>query len=248
MIKSGMASPYLYGVDALRFICALMVTVFHLGFASWASPGLLRNYRMSEIENFAQPGWVGVELFFIISGLVIVNSAASADAGSFVRGRVLRLYPAMWICASVVLVFIAMKDGVHPGIFVKYLSSMMLFPFGPWLDGQFWTLGCEIGFLRAGLRDDRDKVEVADAISGARPRRSQFDLYRAALCVSGIGNPRSIQILWSARYSVLLRNILCHRHLCLGMEQGAHDPHRLARLALRDGRCGGTDSYGGRES
>ncbi|PDT02199.1 acyltransferase [Rhizobium chutanense] len=145
MVKSAAASPYIYGIDALRFVCALMVTLFHLGFASWASPLYLRPYRMPLIENIAQPGWVGVELFFVISGFVIVNSAASATAMSFLKGRILRLYPAVWICASLTLIVIA-TDDVNRRILKNYLRSITLYPGGPWIDGQYWTLACEICF------------------------------------------------------------------------------------------------------
>ncbi|MGR9202982.1 acyltransferase family protein [Rhizobium leguminosarum] len=145
MVKSEAGSPYIYGVDALRFVCALMVTMFHLGFASWASPLYLRPYKMPLMENIAQPGWVGVELFFVISGLVIVNSAAAATAMSFLKGRILRLYPAVWICASLTLIVIATQD-VNRRIIKNYLRSITLYPGGPWIDGQYWTLACEICF------------------------------------------------------------------------------------------------------
>lgn len=145
MAKPAAGSPYIYGIDALRFVCALMVTVFHLGFASWASPLYLRPYKMPLIENIAQPGWVGVELFFVISGFVIVNSAASASAMSFLKGRILRLYPAVWICASLTLIVIATQD-VNRRIIKNYLRSITLYPGGPWIDGQYWTLACEICF------------------------------------------------------------------------------------------------------
>ncbi|OWV71836.1 acetyltransferase [Rhizobium sp. R634] len=145
MSKSEVGSRYIYGVDALRFVCALLVTVFHLGFASWASPLYLRPYKMPLIENVAQPGWVGVELFFVISGPVIVNSAASASAMSFLKGRILRLYPAVWICASLTLLVIATQD-VNRRIVKNYLRSITLYSGGPWIDGQYWTLACEICF------------------------------------------------------------------------------------------------------
>ncbi|WP_434712224.1 acyltransferase [Rhizobium sp. YTUHZ045] len=145
MAKSAAGNPYIYGIDALRFACALMVTVFHLGFTSWASPLYLRPYKMPAIENVAQPGWVGVELFFVISGFVIVNSAASASALSFLKGRILRLYPAVWICASLTLIVIATQD-VNWRILMNYLRSITLYPGGPWIDGQYWTLACEICF------------------------------------------------------------------------------------------------------
>jgi exopolysaccharide production protein ExoZ len=145
MEKSKASSPYIYGIDVVRFLCALMVTMFHLGFASWASPAYLRPYKMPLIENVTQPGWVGVQLFFVISGLVIVNSAFSANALWFLRGRILRLYPAVWICASLTFIFIA-RHGFDGYLIKTYVRSIILYPVGPWIDGQYWTLATEICF------------------------------------------------------------------------------------------------------
>jgi len=47
-------------------------------------------------------GWVGVEIFFVLSVFVIAYSAEGSSAFSFFRSRILRLMPAVWICASLV--------------------------------------------------------------------------------------------------------------------------------------------------
>lgn len=123
-----------------------MVTLFHLGFASWASPMFEHQiFRIPEIQAVAQPGWVGVQIFFVISGFVVVAAAATASASSFLKSRMLRLYPAVWICATLTLAYLFV-DGTAAGSIGKYLRSMALFPVGPWIDGQYWTLSTEIGF------------------------------------------------------------------------------------------------------
>jgi peptidoglycan/LPS O-acetylase OafA/YrhL len=122
-----------------------MVTLFHLGFASWASPAYHLPFSLSLIENIAQPGWVGVEVFFVISGFVLANSAQGATGFSFIRGRILRLYPAVWICASLTLL-VSLRHGLSGGLLHSYLDSMLLAPIGPWIDGQYWTLATEIAF------------------------------------------------------------------------------------------------------
>src|SRR5436305_15044411 len=79
---------YIYGLDIMRFTAALSVAVFHF---TW------------QTENaWLMPcGWVGVQIFFVISGIVIANSAYGATAPSFAFGRFLRLYPAAW-CAVII--------------------------------------------------------------------------------------------------------------------------------------------------
>jgi peptidoglycan/LPS O-acetylase OafA/YrhL len=147
---------YFYGIDAIRFIAALSVAVFHLGFWSWAGIygsvdqtihifGGAASFRPA--VEFTWFGWVGVEVFFVISGFVIANSASGASPMSFLKGRAVRLYPVVWVCASctfAALLLIA-KDPIA-ALVVPYLRSLLLFPRGGWIDGVYWTLAVEIAF------------------------------------------------------------------------------------------------------
>jgi peptidoglycan/LPS O-acetylase OafA/YrhL len=108
--------PYYSGVDAIRFVAALLVMVYHLGFWSWAGNGTTARIfngaaRFESATSFTWFGWVGVEIFFVISGFVIANSANEASAAAFLRGRILRLYPAAWICATSTAVFMVLGNG-----------------------------------------------------------------------------------------------------------------------------------------
>lgn len=164
---------YYYGIDAVRFACALMVAGFHIGFSCWASPRsggallLEKSYALPEFAWLLWPGWVGVEIFFVISGFVISASAAAASPGSFVKGRVLRLYPAVWICATLTVLLLVHEH--HPKVWA-YPTTMLLVPSGPWIDGQYWTLGVEIVFytLVFGLVAVRrfEKIYLLAAVLG----------------------------------------------------------------------------------
>ncbi|HEX8448460.1 MAG TPA: acyltransferase family protein, partial [Allosphingosinicella sp.] len=88
--------------------------------------------------------WVGVPIFFVLSGVVISASAAGRGWADFVRRRALRLYPAAWICGSITaLVCLA---GAEPLLGVRWFNSMALSPTGPWIDEVFWTLAVELVF------------------------------------------------------------------------------------------------------
>jgi peptidoglycan/LPS O-acetylase OafA/YrhL len=148
-----MSKAYYSGLDGLRFIAAMLVCIFHLGFYSWASFGSTTAEALDHIVSF-EPltpfswfGWVGVEIFFVISGFVIANSANGASPAAFLRGRLLRLFPAAWICATLTLIAIALfghdPTRVH---FALYARAMTLWPQGPWIDGAYWTLAVEISF------------------------------------------------------------------------------------------------------
>jgi len=132
---------YIYGIDLIRFICAVSVAAFHL---SWQEPN----------QPWGLPfGWVGVQVFFVISGLVIANSAFGSTGRKFVEGRFLRLYPAAW-CALVANVFFL---AVTPaGVYVLHGIRVLLTPkavigslilMGQWrVATAYWTLPIEFAF------------------------------------------------------------------------------------------------------
>jgi peptidoglycan/LPS O-acetylase OafA/YrhL len=146
-------------LDPLRFGAALGVAVFHQMFWSWAwvsigVPGFERTVAADIIypsaAAFTWFGWVGVEIFFVISGFVIANSAINASPGEFLLGRALRLYPAVWVCATATLL-VLLLFGTAPAaeIIVPYIHAMLMVPkgvTGQWLDEVYWTLAAETAF------------------------------------------------------------------------------------------------------
>jgi peptidoglycan/LPS O-acetylase OafA/YrhL len=147
-------------LDPLRFGAALGVAVFHLMFYSWAgasigAPQSFEHYFAADVQfpnaaPFTWFGWVGVEIFFVISGFVIANSASNATAKEFLFGRALRLYPAVWVASTLsllVLLFFAREKASE--FFLPYLQAMLLIPKGikgQWLDAVYWTLAAEMAF------------------------------------------------------------------------------------------------------
>ena len=125
---------YFYGIDIIRFFSAISVMSFHFGYVSEAA-----NFK--PIWACTWFGWVGVEIFFVISGFVIANSARGVSATEFLRGRILRLYPAVWLCATLTF-FVRMPDN----LLSPFLRSIALFPKGPWISSVYWTLAVEISF------------------------------------------------------------------------------------------------------
>lgn len=146
---------YFYGLDLIRFLAALMVAVFHLGLwstLSGSTPNKALRYDVdfSPISSLVWPGWVGVEVFFVLSGFVIANSALGRTSSDFLKGRILRLYPAVWVCATVTLIAIVVggQEGFS-SVLPRYIHTLALLPntgsYG-WVDGVYWTLTHEIAF------------------------------------------------------------------------------------------------------
>lgn len=128
------SGDYIYGIDLVRFACAVSVAAFHL---TWMTPAIAWTLPF---------GWVGVEVFFVISGLVIANSAHGATARHFMVGRFLRIYPAAW-CAAAVSYPLFLWGGYarHTTGLIQLYYSMILLP-GPFLATAYWTLPIELAF------------------------------------------------------------------------------------------------------
>lgn len=142
-----------WSLDLLRFFAATLVMVFHLSWWSWVEPKstpasvLQGAASFPAWEPFAWFGWVGVEIFFVISGFVIFYSAQGATALSFLRRRFLRLFPAALICATITaLTLYGLNLYGAVEIATRYLRSVFFWPFGPWVDGVYWTLAIEVAF------------------------------------------------------------------------------------------------------
>lgn len=133
-------SSAIAGLDLIRFAAAVMVAMFHLAYFEWI---LTDTIFLRALAPFFSFGWVGVEIFFVLSGFVIAYSANGKSALTFARSRFLRLYPGAWVCASITgLVLVGGGDN----ILGPFLRSIFLWPFGPWVDGVYWTLGIEMAF------------------------------------------------------------------------------------------------------
>jgi len=147
-------AQYVPGLDLLRFFAACIVMVFHLAFWSWAFPAgqiALASHGVADFQTwdtFAPFGWAGVQIFFVISGFVIVVSAERSSAHKFFVSRFTRLVPAVWICATIALLAWLLVDaGMRPlSLLAMYVRSVAFFPTGAWIDSVYWTLGVEICF------------------------------------------------------------------------------------------------------
>ncbi|GAU65076.1 putative acyltransferase [Streptomyces sp. NBRC 110611] len=136
-------------LDALRLLAALFVVVYHymaLG-GGWPADG---KAMFPRAFPFAAYGWLGVQLFFLISGFVICMSCWDKPLRSFFISRVVRLYPAYWfaVIATTVTVLLVPGGEKHlPWADVLTNLTMLQEPLGvPNVDEVYWTLFSELRF------------------------------------------------------------------------------------------------------
>ncbi|MFI5937705.1 acyltransferase family protein [Actinoplanes sp. NPDC051494] len=140
-------------LDGLRLVAALTVVSYHFTAYDrgqpkwWGGPTETVFPTLAPITAY---GWLGVELFFLISGFVICMSAWGRSLGDFLRSRIVRLYPAYW--AAVLLTFSVLT--LWPIVRQPVSGSEMLVnltmlhePLGisP-VDAVYWTLWVEARF------------------------------------------------------------------------------------------------------
>lgn len=137
------------GLDLIRFFAAALVMIYHLSYWDWVQPGVVNGipYRnaFSPMFPITSAAWVGVPIFFVLSGFVISLSATGRKPSSFAISRILRLYPAAWVC-GLILGILAMYNGDSSDLLGRIIRSISLWPLGPWLSGVYWTLAIEIVF------------------------------------------------------------------------------------------------------
>ncbi|MCC3152698.1 acyltransferase [Hymenobacter sp. BT770] len=146
-----------YELDALRFVAALSVVCFHYTYRPQA-PGNFSPLAFPELDRVTRYGFLGVELFFLISGYVVLLSARGKTVRQFLLARVTRLYPAFWTaCTLTFLVLlgwgagtgaVSMPAGLRADAGRYVYNMTMLHEFlGAWpLDGVYWSLTVELTF------------------------------------------------------------------------------------------------------
>lgn len=146
-----MNGPRLHNIQILRAVAALLVVVHHVSDAL-EREGL--HWFVHSLGTLDQMGASGVDLFFVISGFIMVHVGGSGFPGmreaiGFLLRRFLRIYPAYWIVTGVAIAIWTAGVGFRSqGVDAAYLvQSLLCLPMlrHPLVD-QGWTLSFELYF------------------------------------------------------------------------------------------------------
>jgi peptidoglycan/LPS O-acetylase OafA/YrhL len=157
MQRPGDLSPpaHIAALDGLRGIAILLVIPHNANIFSHAAPWLW------PFALVADAGWIGVQLFFVLSGFLITrNLLESRDAdnyfSAFYGRRVLRIFPLYYLTLIVALLIVPRFFRLDAGAIASYDNQIWLWtflsnwaqPLGHDVSGfsHFWSLAIEEQF------------------------------------------------------------------------------------------------------
>jgi peptidoglycan/LPS O-acetylase OafA/YrhL len=138
-------------LDLLRFVAAIAVVLFHYTARSnpaWSDQNPIEVFpALSSVTRY---GSLGVELFFMISGFVILMTIWKRGVGEFAIARITRLFPAyvfaVLFTSAVIWLFSGLDYDVTP---LQVLTNLTMLQSGlgvPDVDGVYWSLFVELRF------------------------------------------------------------------------------------------------------
>ena len=150
MFSSNMKAHSRYPVlDAIRILACLMVVLWH-----WTGGSNTQVYKyppqlhvpFASFNYFSHIGWLGVDLFFILSGAVIFTTSLEKKSEVFFRSRFLRLFPSYFLSAilSLVVIKLTLRQFIPQSILA--ITGLGQFLGWPAIIGTTWTLVFEIYF------------------------------------------------------------------------------------------------------
>jgi len=139
--------PVMPELDSLRGIAALSVIFYHGLF--WSDDfGQYHGFRKA-ILLASKPGWLGVNLFFVLSGFLITGILLNAKErprffSTFYKRRALRILPAYF--ALLVILLLDKKPLSFIGLSAVFSANMTFFFDIPMAFGPLWSLAVEEHF------------------------------------------------------------------------------------------------------
>jgi peptidoglycan/LPS O-acetylase OafA/YrhL len=199
----------LQSIDALRGVAALGVVLYHAITQGVAGvPNNFFRWPVKLVQLISSFGYIGVFLFFVISGFCIhlqwaksraAQQTPSIQFGPFWRRRIRRLYPPYLMAFALFMLMAALTTGLNLTHFFVYdvvMHLLMLHNLDPYtcysINGVFWTLAIEeqlylayflLLFLRTRLGWGPTLVVCAAA------RVGWFLFSHAAWVIAGVGIP-----------------------------------------------------------
>lgn len=139
----------LHLLDGLRFMAAICVVIYHFTYQP-SFLGAEHAHDFAWLQTISKFGYLGVELFFLISGFVILWSASGRSPASYVASRVSRVLPSLWVSVAITCGALLLFHRDVYLVDLKAIAGSMTLVGSylglPYVDGVYWTLQIEIKF------------------------------------------------------------------------------------------------------
>lgn len=130
-------SRHIDALTGVRAAAALWVLVYHVWLLSGGATTALRIFGGVDLSPLLAMGYLGVDVFFVLSGFVLAwqvlqpaPSKQQVPYGTFLRRRILRVYPAYYACLTVLLLLSLWgADPRPPGVTDVALHAVMFHNF-----------------------------------------------------------------------------------------------------------------------
>lgn len=147
-------------LDGLRGIAILMVVWFHTWQLSWLAANVHILGRTYNFNWIPEVGFLGVDLFFFLSGFVLFYPYARhlfegkrlQTLREFTYRRAIKIVPSYFLSIVLVMLFLRPDIGTSVAQIARQLATHVLFVFNWWpesygaINGVYWTLGVEVQF------------------------------------------------------------------------------------------------------
>jgi peptidoglycan/LPS O-acetylase OafA/YrhL len=187
-------------LDAIRGIAALAVSLFHYGLFSF--------------------GYLGVELFFLLSGFVLTLPSRHGSLRDFVVARCIRLYPAYWVCLAVTCSAALVAGERVSLVDIGANATMLTALLGRrYIDGVYWSLTEELVFyglvgMAGAYSARRNPLVLASVMAAISP------IYATALGSSIVDDGKaSLCIKFLPFFSVGIAAAVLYRHFGMSERQ-----------------------------
>lgn len=123
----------IHSIQVLRALAAFMVAIHH---AQWDASLLAERFGLGFVRNDLLPWMAGVDIFFVVSGFIMVHASAGlfGRAGawrSFLSRRIARIVPLYWAATTLFLVVVlaapAALNSARPDLW-QILASYLFWP------------------------------------------------------------------------------------------------------------------------
>jgi peptidoglycan/LPS O-acetylase OafA/YrhL len=165
---SGEGATRVQALDLLRLVAVLGVVLFHYGFRGPTAQGTT-HVALPELASFARYGFLGVPIFFVISGFVIAYSAEGRTAIGFAIARFARIYPGFVLCMTITfLATLAFGPPRFETSLAQWAANLFIAAPAlrqPYMDSAYWSLVYEMVFyawvtILIGIGVFRPRIDI----------------------------------------------------------------------------------------